>query len=197
MKTRIVPVIVVFLLAAAGGASADKAASSNRKGVEAYNAKRYEESLNRFTDALIERPNAPELHFNRGTALSALGKKDDAVRELSSAASEFKAKDLSAGSYYNAGNTLFAAEDFKGALEWYKTAVKLDQKSGDIRYNLELAARKLTEQKKQPSDKDTRNKDDQKNDQKKNKTPKNKQQQQKMEQQQSQNQNSDVKPMTK
>jgi tetratricopeptide (TPR) repeat protein len=193
---RVIVSITLLLLAGAGSVSADKAAASNRKGIDAYRNKRYEESLKQFTEALIERPKTPELRFNRGTALSAMGKKDEAVSELDAAARSFKTKEHSAAAQYNAGNASFAAGDFRGALGQYKTAVKLDQQSRDIRYNLELAVRKMTEQKKEQSDKDTKNKDEKKNDEKKNKTPQNKQQQ-KMEQQQSRQQNSDVQPMTK
>ena len=195
---RVVILTMILLLAEAGISSADKAAAFNKKGIDAYRNKRYDESLKQFTEALIERPKTPELRFNRGTALSALGKKDDAVNELDSAARSFKTKDLSAAARFNAGNALFAAGDYKGALDQYKTAVKLDPQSRDIRYNLELAVRKMNEQKKEQSNKDTRNKDEQKNNQQKNKTPRNKQQQQqKMEQQQSRQQNSEFQPMTK
>ena len=194
---RVIIFLMLFLLAGAGNVTADKAAAFNKKGIDAYRDKRYDESLKQFTEALIERPNTPELHFNRGTALSALRKKDEAVNELDSAARSFKKKESTAAAHFNAGNALFGAGDFKGALDHYKTAVKLDPQSRDIRYNLELAVRKMNEQKKEQSNKDTKNKDERKNDQQKNKTPQNKQQQQKMEQQQSKRQNSDFQPMTK
>jgi tetratricopeptide (TPR) repeat protein len=199
MKYTIFQVALFMVcLAFSGTALADKAASYNRKGIQAYKEKKYEESVQQFTEALIERPDTPELKFNRGTGLAGLGKKDEAVTELNSAAGMFNQSEQAAAAHFNAGNALLAAEDLEGALEQYRRAVKLDQGSKDIRHNLELALRKLSEQKKDQSPKENDKKDDQKKDQQKNQSPnQNKQQQQNKEQQQSRQQNSDLRPMTR
>jgi tetratricopeptide (TPR) repeat protein len=190
--------LLMVCLAFPGMARADKAASYNRKGIQAYKGKKYEESVKEFTEALIERPDTPELKFNRGTALSGLGKKDEAVTELNAAAGSFNRPEQTAAAYFNAGNTLLAAGDFPGAIEQYRRAVKLDQESKDIRHNLELALRKLNDNKKDQSQKENDKKDDQKKDQQKNQSPnQNKDQQQKKEQQQSKQQDSDLRPMTR
>lgn len=200
---------------------ADSASSSNKKGIKAYNMEEYEESVKQFTDALIEKPNMPELRYNRGTALSELGKNDDALNELSIAAEKSENKQLSTSAYFNAGNTLFMNNNFQGAIEEYKKALKLDQSSGDIRHNLELAIRKLKEQQQQQKEEQKRQedgkkkeeneeekqdrqkqddeikekKDEQSDDQQsKNKNQENKQQDQ--QQQQSKQQESENRPMT-
>ncbi len=146
-------------------AQADRASKLNKKGIEAYNKQNTDESVRYFTDALVERPESPELRFNRGTALSAAGKTEDSVNELDRAASEFPQKNLSAAAYFNAGNTFFAAGDIEKAIEHYKLAVKLDQTSKDIRYNLELALQKQQQQQ-QNKDKEDQDNPDQENDQK-------------------------------
>ena len=77
-NVRTIPFAILILamgLFAAGSAGADKASSSNRKGISAYNDQKFEESAGRFTEALVERPDAPELRFNLGTALSPRGKR--------------------------------------------------------------------------------------------------------------------------
>lgn len=186
----------------AGTAHADKAPSFNRKGIAAYTAGRFDESVQRFTDALVERPKSPEIRFNRGTALSALGRKDEAVNELDTAARSFPGREMAAAAHYNAGNALFAAEDYAGALDQYRQAVKLDQKSEDIRHNLELAARKLRDQRKNNQDKDQKKDQDDKKDRqdqkKQNEQKKQDQKKQKQEQQKQQQQrNPETRPMTK
>lgn len=190
--------ILVLCLLTAGSASADKAVSLNRKGVRAYSDQKFDESAQRFTEALVERPDTPELRFNLGTALAASGKKEEAIGALLSSARSFGVKDKAAAAHYNAGNLLFAAKDYQGALDAFKKAVKLDQQSPDIRYNLELASRKLNEQKKNPSSKDNQEKKGDRDNNQKNKSQnQNQNKQQNKEQQQSQQPNSELKPMTK
>lgn len=200
MRKLLSAVLILALgLLAAGNAVADKAASSNRKGIRAYTDKKYEESAGRFTEALVERPDTPELRFNLGTALSAQGKKDAAMNELMTAARGLGSGDKAAAAHFNAGNLLYASGDYQGAVESYKKAVKLDQKSPDIRHNLELAVRKLNDQKKDPSNKDNQQQKngDRDNSQKNKSQNQNQNKQQNQEQQQSQQQNSELKPMTK
>ncbi|MFA6472053.1 MAG: tetratricopeptide repeat protein, partial [Candidatus Latescibacterota bacterium] len=167
-------ILTVLFFVLPGYSFADKASSCNKKGIKSYNNRKYDESVKQFTEASVQRPDSPELKFNLGTALSLSGKKDEALSELHTAADGLKAKNLSAAAYFNAGNTLYGAGDYQGALEEYKKAVKLDQKSPDIRHNLDLAARKLkqAEQKKKDQQdgkqKDNQNKDQNKQDQQKN-----------------------------
>ncbi len=223
MKCKIIYNMLLFLqfILFSSTSMADGASSSNKKGVEAYNMKEYEESVKQFTDALIEKPNMPELRYNRGTALSELGKNDDALNELSIAAEISENKQLSASAYFNAGNTMFMNNNFQVAIEKYKKALKLDQSSEDIRHNLELAIRKLKEQQQQQKEEQKRQedgkkkeeneeekqdrqkqddeikekKDEQSDDQQsKNKNQENKQQDQ--QQQQSKQQESENRPMT-
>jgi Ca-activated chloride channel homolog len=198
---------------------ADKASSYNKKGIKAYNNKQYEESVKQFTEALIQRPDSPDLKFNRGTALSLSGKQDEALSELHSAAGDFQSKNLSAAALFNAGNTLFTAGDYQGALEEFKKAVKLDQVSRDIRYNLDLAAHKLNQQEqkkkeqeggKQNQDqsknqdqqnqqnKDSKEKNNRQSDEQKNKNEnRQKDQNQDQQEQKSDQQKSDYQPMTR
>ena len=162
-------------------ADADRAASANKKGIEAYDKQSYEESVRHFTEALVERPDSPELKYNRGTTLSSLDKPEEALKELLSSAERLEVKEQSAAAHYNAGNTLFASEKLEAAIEEYKRAIKLDQNSEDYRHNLELAVRKMKQQQQeQEQDKDKENKQDEEGDEK------NKQEQDKQEEQEEQ-----------
>jgi tetratricopeptide (TPR) repeat protein len=174
--------IVICLFIAPHELHADKAQKLNKNGVELYKNRKHEESARAFTEALVERPDSPELKFNRGTALSAVGKKEEAVAELENAAEAFKNKKFSAAGHFNAGNTYFNAGDLNNAIQEYMRAVKLDQSSQDIRHNLELALRKLQEQQKQQQQQ-------QQNNTNQNKDNKNQNQQNKQNQDENQNKN--------
>lgn len=141
---------------------ADKASSANKKGVIAYRERKYDESARNFTEALIERPISPELKFNLGTALSEQNNTDEALRQLGAAAQELKFDDQQAAAHFNAGNINFLSGNLEGAIEEYKKAIRLDQSSEDIRHNLELAVRKLQQQKKEEQNKDGKKKDENK-----------------------------------
>ena len=209
--------VLFFILP--GFSFADKASSCNKKGIKSYNSRKYDDSVKQFTEALVQRPDSPELKFNLGTALSLSGKKDEALSELHAAADSLKEKNLSAAAYFNAGNTLYSAGDYQGALEEYKKAVKLDQKSPDIRHNLDLAVRKLKEAEQKKKDqqdgkqkdnkdknqnqqdqqnKDSKNKNENQNDKQKNKNEnRQKDQAQNQEQQNSDQKKSEYQPMTR
>ena len=183
---------------------ADKAYTENKKGISTYSEKKFDESVEHFTDALVDRPESPEIKFNLGTSQSITKKTDDALKNLESAANELKGSHQQAAAYFNSGNTRYLAGDLEGAITDYCRAVKLHQESKDIRHNLELALRKQKEQQqqqqqKQDSDQDQK-KDDKKQDEKKDEKNKTKdsdeQQQQDKDQQQSNQQNSEDRPMT-
>ncbi len=160
---RLLIILLLILIPALPlNSHADKASKLNKKGIESYEENNIEESTKFFTEALVERPDSPELRFNRGTVLSTTDKKDEAINELEKAAYTFDSKEHSAAAHFNAGNTFFTAEELNEAIESYKKALKLDQSSKDIRYNLELAVRKLQEQQQQQQQQQQENKDEDK-----------------------------------
>ncbi len=146
--------ILFFLLHTPVTSFADKASSFNKKGIESFNRKEYQRSTKHFTDALVERPDSPEIKFNLGTALSEQKENEEALRQLDAAAQGLKTKNQQAAAHFNAGNALFVSGNFEKSIEEYKNAVKLDQSSGDIRHNLEIAVRRLQQQKQQKQDKE-------------------------------------------
>lgn len=170
--------------------SADKASAANKQGIKAFNEQKYDESVEHFTEALVESPDTPELKFNRGTALSAAGKNEEAVGELKSSAARFENNEQSAAAHYNAGNALLASNNIEAAIQEYKQAVKLDQVPEDIRHNLELALRKLNQQKQSQEQQDKENSEENKEkeedkESKQQKDQENKEEQDKQDEQQS------------
>jgi len=201
---HIIIIITLVILSVAGStySHADKAFSANEKGIRAFNDKKYDESAEQFTEAAVDRPDSPELKFNLGTALSEKNETEDALKQLNSAADGFSEPKRKAAAYYNAGNTRFLAGDLEGAISEYVRAVKLDQESEDIRFNLERAICKLKEQEKQQQNKDNdsdqkKEEEQQEEEEKKSKTDNTDQEQQEdQQQQQSDQQESEDRQMT-
>jgi tetratricopeptide (TPR) repeat protein len=154
--------LTVFALSAANS-NADRASSANKKGIEAFDNQNFEKSVEQFTEALVDRPDSPELKYNRGTALSMLNKTDEALKELLSAASGLEKGTQSASAHFNAANTLFTANNLEAAIEEYKEAIKLDQVSEDFRHNLELAVRRLNRQQQEQDQQQNQEKEKQEN----------------------------------
>ena len=194
---------ISFLAVTVPSCYADKAHTENEKGIAAYEEKKFDESAGHFTEAVVERPDSPALKFNLGTALSEKNEPEEALKQLGTAAEDFSDPKQKAAAHYNAGNTRFLAGDLENAIGEYTRAVKYDQESKDIRFNLERAVRKLREQQQQQQDKDSdeeQKKDDkqkQEDEEKKSKTQDtDQQQQQDQEQQQTDQQESEDRQMS-
>jgi Ca-activated chloride channel family protein len=128
-----------------------------------------EEALKHYDKAVAALPGEPGAHFDRGAALYALQRFDEAGQEFLRA-TEAKDGALKAQAFYNLGNAFFKKEKFKEAIEAYKRTLTLDPRDERAKWNLELALRKQQEQKDKDKDKDKKDdqkKDDKKDDQKK------------------------------
>ena len=123
-----------------------------------------EEALKHYDKAVAALPAEPGAHFDRGSALYALQRFDEAGQEFLRA-TEAKDGALKAQAFYNLGNAFFKKEKFKEAIEAYKRTLALDPRDERAKWNLELALRKQQEQKDKDKDKDKDKKDDQKKDQ--------------------------------
>jgi Ca-activated chloride channel family protein len=107
-------------------------------------------------------------HFDRGAALYALSRFDEAGQEFLRA-TEAKDGSLKASAFYNLGNTFAKQKKFKEAIEAYRRALTLDPKDNRAKWNLELALKQQKdEEKKKENDKnkDDKNKDKNKDDKK-------------------------------
>jgi len=121
---------------------------------EAYKDGRYKEAADLYEQALVDLPDSPELHFDRGDALFKLHDLDQAKAEYLRAL-ETDDNLLAAKAYYNLGNvhyqiSLNAMRTFRDAvtpareaMRHYRDALGLDPDLADAMYNLELADRLL------------------------------------------------------
>ncbi len=148
-KIRITAVCIACILSAGAGASADKSSRINRKGVEAWENQAFDESAEHFMDAVVEKPDSPELRFNLGTALSVTKDTEEALRQLDIASRNLESPEMKAAAHFNAANTSMLAGDLERAIREYREALTFDQSSSDIRNNLEIALRKWNDQQKQ------------------------------------------------
>jgi tetratricopeptide (TPR) repeat protein len=142
-----------------------------------------EEALKHYDKAVAALPAEPGAHFDRGAALYALQRFDEAGQEFLRA-TEAKDGALKAQAFYNLGNAFFKKEKFKEAVEAYKRTLALDSRDERAKWNLELALRKEQEQKEKNKDKDDKNKKDEqkKDDKNKNDRDQNKKDEQKKDQ---------------
>jgi Ca-activated chloride channel family protein len=204
---RLIPLLAVlpFLLAFDPVRSRSAAVEEGNARLKAGKA---DEALAAYDKAVAELPGDPGVRFDRGAALSALSRFDEAAEEFLRA-TEAKETPLKAAAFYNLGNAFFKKDKFKEAVEAYKRALALDPKDERAKWNLEIALKKKREddqkkekdkqdqkdkkddQKKDDKDKQDQKKDDQKDDKKDKKEDDKKDQDQKDKQDQKQDQKQD------
>lgn len=121
------------------------ARSKNEEGNHLYRQRKYDEALKRYTEAQIEAPDAPQLHYNLGNVLFRKGdveKARDEYRRALAAADPA----LDPRAVYNLGNTFFSQEQFKEAIAAYQRTLKLNPSDRDAKKNLELALLRMKQQ---------------------------------------------------
>jgi tetratricopeptide (TPR) repeat protein len=137
--------------------------SRNREieqGNAAMQAGKTEEALKHYDAAVARLPADAGAHFDRGAALYALSRFDEAGQEFLRA-TEAKDGALKASAFYNLGNAFFKKEKYKEAIEAYKRTLALDPHDQRAKWNLEVATVKQREEEKKQKDK---NKDPNKQD---------------------------------
>jgi Ca-activated chloride channel family protein len=111
-------------------------------------------------------------HFDRGAALYALSRFDEAGEEFLRA-TEAKDPALKESAFYNLGNAFFKKEKFKEAVSAYTRSLGLKPDDKQAKWNLEIALRKQKDKEdkdkkdQQDKDKQDKDKDKKKDDQKK------------------------------
>ncbi len=127
-----------------------------------------DDALAHYDRAVKKLPADAGAHFDRGAALYALSRFDEAGQEFLRA-TEAKDPALKESAFYNLGNALFKKEKFKEAVAAYTRALGLRPDDKQAKWNLEIALKKQKEEqdkkKDQPNQND-KNQDDKKNDQK-------------------------------
>jgi Ca-activated chloride channel family protein len=133
------------------------------KGNAAMKAGKVEDALGHYDKAVGKLPQDAGAHFDRGAALYALSRFDEAGQEFLRA-TQSPDTGLKANAFFNLGNAFSKKDKWKEAIEAYKRTLALRPEDQAAKWNLEVAlAKKKEEEKKQQDDK---NKDDKKDDKK-------------------------------
>ena len=131
----------------------------NNRAVESGNASmkngKAEEALSQYDKAVAELPNDPGVHFNRGNALFALSRFEEATAEFLRA-TQTAVPGLKASAFYNLGNSHFKNNKYEDAIAAYRHALSLDPSNARAKWNLELALQKKKEEDKKKRTRRTR-----------------------------------------
>lgn len=121
------------------------------RGNRLYRAGKYEEAVAAYQKVLDSGKATPQLHYNLGTALLALGRYTEAEPHFDAALQGVE-PELRQRTFYNLGNRFLRdareqadlkrqGELLEGAVEAYKRALRLTPEDVDAKWNLELALR--------------------------------------------------------
>ncbi len=141
-----------ILWAFAPDCMAESPAARNNKGNRLFDKGKYEDAEKAYLSAQGDAPGQPEILYNLGNSLIKQKKWKEGEQILGQAIHKGD-KTVQEKSWYNTGNALFSADDFKGASDAYIQALKLNPSDADAKHNLELALLKLQQQEQQQSDK--------------------------------------------
>jgi tetratricopeptide (TPR) repeat protein len=128
-----------------------KAHHQTEKGNRAYESEEYEEALRAYTEAQVEMPEAPELHYDIGNVLY---RQEDYERatEAYTRALLSASTPLVPNAAYNLGNALYREGRYQEAVDAFRRSLEARPDDDDAKHNLELARRALQQQQQQQQD---------------------------------------------
>lgn len=145
MRRNIFKILIVSFWLASGTGKASEA----KKALNAYRSGDYEQALRFFEQETRRNPDSAWAYLGLGSSLYRLGRFEESRKAFEEA---LRRKSTAEG-WYDLGNAFFRSERFQDAVESYRRALEIDPNDQDARYNLELALRKLQENRKQDQSK--------------------------------------------
>jgi Ca-activated chloride channel family protein len=137
------------------------------RGVKKYQAEKYPEALQSFTEGQVDDPENPMIHYNLGNNYYRLKRFDEAGKEFEQALKNSdkkiapeKRQYFEQDTHYNLGNSYFGQKKYQPAIEHYESALKINPQDQDAKFNLELAKKLLEEQKQQQKEQDKKDPQD-------------------------------------
>jgi Ca-activated chloride channel family protein len=124
-----------------------------------------EEALADYDKAVSELPNDAGAHFNRGNALFALSRFEEASNEFLRA-TQASEPSLKSSAFYNLANSYFKNDKYAEAIAAYRHALTLDPSNARAKWNLELAQQKKKDEDKKKEDEKNKDQDKKKDDKK-------------------------------
>lgn len=121
-----------------------------RKGNRQYERKEYERSVESYEKALSHNATSFEAQYDLASALVRTERYDAAEKLLSTLSLDTLRSDIERGEVaYNLGNTQFAQQKYKEALESFRQAMRLNPDDQEAKYNYAYTKRLLQEQEQQ------------------------------------------------
>jgi len=145
MKMKLPLLVIYILLFLTHPLYAQPERKKVQEANELYKAEKYNEALNLYSDAALDNPLSPGIHYNIGNTLYKQGNYEEALLEYNKVLTA-KDADLHFRSYYNMGNTLYRMGKLPEAILSYTEALKLNPDDNESKYNLEFVRNKLKEQ---------------------------------------------------
>lgn len=177
MFRKLLPILIfsLFLPLAINAASNKQERNYITEGNALYRQKRFAEAETMYKKALTASPNSEVAKFNLASALirqagSTDANKgntplDDAIKILTDLAQNAEAASIAEKASYDLGNLAFNQQNYQGAIEHYKNALRKNPDNDKTRQNLRLAQKKLQEQQQNQDknkDQEKQNKDQEK-----------------------------------
>jgi Ca-activated chloride channel family protein len=147
-RRRMLAWFLLFALIGVVDASAESVRRKVKEGNRLFEEGKIDDALKKYTDAQIDYPTSPVIHYNIGDALYKQEKYDGAMEEFEKSLSSDEPH-FASMAYYNQGNSLYRKGDYAKAIEAYQQALKLNPDDEDAKFNLEFVRRKLKENAKQ------------------------------------------------
>jgi len=128
------------------------------RGNAALQAGKAEEALAHYDKAVAKLPADPGVHLDRGAALYALSRFEEAGKEFLRA-TEGQDEALKANAFRSMGNALSRQDKYKDAVAAYRRALTLRPDDKAAKWNLEIALRKQKEEEEKKKKDEDQNKD--------------------------------------
>jgi len=132
-----------------------------RNGNKLYKNKKFNEALEEYKKAGAVNANNPVVNYNLGNALFRTNNLEEAVKAFENTISNTNNSRLREKAFYNMGVSFSKSNKLEESIVAYKTALKLDPKDEDARFNLQKALSELP--KKQPEKKQQKQQKQQQN----------------------------------
>ncbi len=133
---------------------------ATEQGRDEYARGSHPQALSAFERAAAARPQDPAVRFNVADGLYKNGKYDEAAAVYRALGAD-PASPVAGASRHNLGNSLYQKQDYRGAIQAYRDALRVAPGAEDTRRNLELALRALKEQEEQEKRRQEQKQDEQ------------------------------------
>lgn len=117
-----------------------------REGNKEFMKNSYADAEASYKKALDKKNNMPEAIFNLGDAVYQQKRYEEAAKQFQLSAQTNPDVSVQAKAYHNLGNTFLEQQKWADAVKAYKSALKLNSKDTDTKYNLAYANAMLQQQ---------------------------------------------------